>query len=532
MFKALMKIRLASLANMFMRGTKKNGKGKASKGKIIAFSLLYIYVLVVFGMMFGGMFASIAIPFYTQGVGWLYFALYSILSLALMVFGSTAIAKTQIFDAKDNDLLLSMPIPPSYILMSRMSLLVIINFIYQLTVFIPAVVVWAVVIGFSVVGFISFILLTIGLLLFSTSLAILLGWLIALVSRKSGRKTLITMIFSLGFLAVYMYFCMSAQNLIGLIATSGESLASAMKAFPPMYWLGNAISGGNILHLILSLAILVIPFVVAMLILSKTFNTIVSQSQSVARIKEKRVSFDICSPERALLRRDSARLFSSATYLLNSGVGVIMAIVAAVMLIIKRDTFSLLLTSDMPIGKSMLATMLIFGTAFIIGMIPMTAASISIEGKTLWILKSLPIKTSKILWSKLKLNIIACLPAGLAMWLAINICLYVNIAFAFYSLIIILSYIFLTAGIGLMENIRHPILDWSDEAMAVKSGLSVLFTMLINMVLAFAPILTVVILSMIDLWVTLAVWFAVLIILNVILYSWIMTRGAKRFMEL
>lgn len=531
MFKALMKVRLASLLNMFMRGSK-NGKGKASKGKIIGFALLYLYVLVVFGIMFGGMFATVAVPFHEQGVSWLYFALYSILSLALMVFGSTAIAKTQIFDAKDNDLLLSMPIPPSYILASRMSLLVILNFVYQLTVLIPAAVVWALMIGFSFVGLISFILLTLGLLLFSTALALLLGWVIALVSRKSGKKTLITMIFSLGFLAVYMYVCMSAQNYIGLLAQSGESLASAMKAFAPLYWLGNAISGGNVLHLILSIAILVVPFVIAMVILSKTFNKIVSQSQSIARVKEKRASFESRSPESALLRRDTARLFSSASYLLNSSVGIVMAVIAAVMMIIKRDTFSVILTADMPIGKSLLATMLIFGTAFLIGMIPLTAASISIEGKTLWILKSLPIKTSKILWSKLKLNIIACLPAGLAMWLAINICFYVNIAFAVYSLIIILSYIFLMAGIGLMENLRHPILDWSDEAMAVKSGLSVLFTMLINMALAIAPMVAVMVLSMLDLWVTLAVWFVILAILNVILYSWLMTRGAKKFMEL
>lgn len=224
MLKSLIKVRLASLAAAMMKTGKSDKKG-VTKGKIVLFGLLYLYVMVVFAFLFGTMFISIAQPFAAQGLGWVYFTLYAIISFALMAFGSAAVAKSQIFDAKDNDLLLSMPIPPSYILISRMSVLCILNFFYQLVVLIPAAVVWGITVGFSVLSFVSFILISLGVLLFATALSLLLGWLIALASRKAGNKTLVAVLFSFAFLAVYMYFVSSSQKYIMILAENGAAVA-------------------------------------------------------------------------------------------------------------------------------------------------------------------------------------------------------------------------------------------------------------------------------------------------------------------
>ncbi len=51
------------------------------------------------------------------GYGWLYYALMGLLALAFGVFGSVFSTYAGLYQAKDNELLLSMPIPPRRILL-------------------------------------------------------------------------------------------------------------------------------------------------------------------------------------------------------------------------------------------------------------------------------------------------------------------------------------------------------------------------------------------------------------------------------
>lgn len=533
MLKQLIKIRFLGLLNMMGKKSAKSGKKGSTTGRIILMSVLYIYVMVVFGFVFGAFFMQLA-AFEDMGFGWVYFSLYAAIAFVLMLVGSAAIAKTQIFDAKDNDLLLSMPISPLLIIISRVMMLLITNLLYFLSVLIPACAVWAVTNGFSIIGLISFIVLSAALWLFSTACGVFMGWVIALISRRARNKTLVTVIFTLAFLAIYFYFYASAQKVVAIIIQNGADIAGGLKAFLPIYWFGTAISDGNILNMLLAAVVLVIPFIAAFLILSKTFNKIVSDAQSTVRIKEKRASYQAYSPKKALLRHEISRVMSSAPYLVNSGLGVIMGIAAAVFIIIKRETLTAAFAGvESGITAKVMLIVITLGGIFMIGMIYFTSATISMEGKSIWVLKSLPVSTKDILTAKLKLHIFTAAPVALSMWLAANICAYNGILFAVYTLAIITVYLFLTAGIGLFENLRHPILDWQDEAVAVKSGASVMFTMLINMAITFVPGLSLfLIASKVNIWMILAVWLLLAAGLTVLLYKWIMTKGIKRFEEL
>lgn len=529
MLKHLVKIKLLGLLGS-MGGKSAKAKKGISKGKLVLLAILYIYVLVVFGFLFGSMFSQLTV-FSQIGVGWMYFAIYAIISFVLMIIGSAAIAKTQIFDAKDNDLLLSMPIPPSYIIISRILTLVVTNFAYFLSVLIPAVIVWATHVGFSVPGAIAFIILSAGLLLLSTAMGVLMGWLIALVSRKAKSKTLISVIFTLGFLAIYFYFYTSAQKYLELIVQNGAVIAGKLKVVLPLYWFGSAICDGNVVYMLLAMLVCVIPFAAVFWVISKTFNRIVTDSHATVRIKEKKVRFEAVSPQKALLRREISHVFASAPYLLNSGLGVVMGIIAAVVIIVKKDMFAVLF-ANIDMAQNIIASLLICAAIFLIGMIYFTSATISIEGKTLWILRSLPMSSKDILVSKLKFHIFATAPVSVMMWIAINVACYVNWAFVIYSFLILAVYTLLTANIGMIENLRHPMLDWTDEAVAVKSGMSVMFTMFINMAITFLPLLLIIVLSAIDLWITLAIWLVIAGAAAGASYAWIVTRGVKRFEKL
>ena len=113
MFKALLRTQFASIwAALFRNST---GAKKKSAGKAVLVGILFIYIIGCFLVMFGGMFFVIAEPLAAMGLSWFYFALAGIVAAALCFIGSVFMAQQQLFNAKDNELLLSMPIPSNAI---------------------------------------------------------------------------------------------------------------------------------------------------------------------------------------------------------------------------------------------------------------------------------------------------------------------------------------------------------------------------------------------------------------------------------
>ena len=494
MLKTLVKIRLLGLLSGLTRGRSgKNAKKKMSVGAIVGFSLLYLYLAGVMIFMFGGMFFALS-PLAEVGLGWVYFAAYGIICFALMIIGSAAIAKTQIFDAKDNDLLMSLPVPPSYIIISRMVTLLVTNLAYMLVVIIPAVGVWWYSNGFGILWLVIFILLSAALLLFSTAVGIFMGWVITLISRKAKNKTLVSSLFTLVFLFAYLYFWFTAQENLEKILLNIEDIAVGIKNILPIYWFGEAIAGENILYALITLVVFTLPFVVAVAIISKTFYRIVSDSKSSVRIKDKKVSFNAVPVSRALLRRECARLFSI-------GVG------------------------------ELLAPLLLVGFMFIFSMVIFTSATISIEGKNIWILQSLPVSPVEIFKAKIKLHVYACLPALILSWAAINIGFYAGLLFAAVSLVILALFVLIMAQMGLAFNLSKPVLDWQDEAVAVKTGMSVMFTMFAGMALAVTPLIAIFLLADYINFVLIG-WAVIEAAIALMLYKWLTGSGVKKFEEL
>jgi ABC-2 type transport system permease protein len=74
--------------------------------------------------LLGGMFSYLAWtlrPVIRIGLGWFYFSLLSGLAAFLGIFGSVFNTNAGLYLAKDNDLLLSMPIPVNDIIIARLA---------------------------------------------------------------------------------------------------------------------------------------------------------------------------------------------------------------------------------------------------------------------------------------------------------------------------------------------------------------------------------------------------------------------------
>lgn len=187
MLKALLKVNAAAFVNWLAGSGKRGNKGKSSKGKMIVYALLMLYALGVFCWLFGEIFALLAPPLYNAGCGWLYFVYVFIVAFALM-FVFSVLRQNRLYEAKDNDLLLAMPIPPSVILASRMALLLAMNVLFGAIVVGPAIYRWYEIVPFSLGSLVCMIVEFLGLCLFSLALSALFGWLLSLVSSKMRKK--------------------------------------------------------------------------------------------------------------------------------------------------------------------------------------------------------------------------------------------------------------------------------------------------------------------------------------------------------
>ncbi len=96
-----------------------------------------------------------------------------------------------LFESKDNDLLFSLPIKKKTILLSRISSILIYNFILGLFIIAPGLYVYIINIALTPKIVIIITLLTLFSSIIPTILASLFGYLIALITSKSKKKNIV-----------------------------------------------------------------------------------------------------------------------------------------------------------------------------------------------------------------------------------------------------------------------------------------------------------------------------------------------------
>lgn len=165
------------------------------------------------------------------------------------------------------------------------------------------------------------------------------------------------------------------------------------------------------------------------------------------------------------------------------------------------------------------------------GMVFFTASSVSLEGKYYWIVRSMPVKSEKILQAKLNLSNSLSAGPALLMMLAAALALQLPAAETVLLLACQLLFVLLTANVGLVEDLRHCNLDWINETQAAKQGAGVLLSMLLNFgfVVAVGALYFFLLTNLMPTAAFLGLMLALMAILYALTARWIKTRGAKRF---
>ena len=213
----------------------------------------------------------------------MYFTVMALLAILLGAFGSVFNTFAGLYLAKDNDLLLSMPIPVRYILAARLRGVYLLGLMYSGVLLLPAVIVYWCMASFSlqsVLGGILLILTVSGIVLF---LSCALGWVVAQISRKLRNKSLITVLISLIFIGAYYFFYAKAQSpMQDLIANADSYGAKIRGAAYPLYLLGRMGVGDPVALLvwIAGTALVLFP---TLYIIARGFIRLATSTGTVAR---------------------------------------------------------------------------------------------------------------------------------------------------------------------------------------------------------------------------------------------------------
>ena len=524
MLRILVKAQMQSVLASLVRS--KKGKNAS----LLAAVLLVLLLAAVFLFAFGAMFLALAEPFNAAGLGWFYFALAAATAFALGFVGSVFTAQQQLFAARDNELLLSMPIAPRHILGARMVVLLLINYALTLVVLVPAIVIWAANVGISATGLIGFIISALLLPLLILTFTCFFAWILALISARMRNKTIVTTVLYILFLIAYFYFYMNMQSLLTELIQNSEQISGAFVSIYPLYAFGQA-ALGNWLHLAGFAACCIVPFAIVYAILSRGFLAVTTRRSAAKKLVYRERTLTVSGLRSALLKKELGRFAANGMYILNAAMGSIMTILAAVALLIYSGKLAPILTI-IPDGWA--AGILTAVLCFLCGTDVISAPSISLEGKTLWLLKSLPVRPRDILLGKVNLHLVIALPSTLIASVCCVIALPMGIAGSVAVILVPALMCVFGALLGVVMNLRFPKFDYINETAVIKNSASVALTMFASWGILAVPIIIYVaaLSSVMSATVMLYIFAAVLAILCAAMYAYLGRGGERRFNEL
>lgn len=464
------------------------------------------------------------------------------MAIGLFICFMTTLTKAHgyLFESKDYDLLMSLPLQPKAIIASKVANLMLINYLSLGLTFVPSIF-WY---GFYYKpGFIFYLLallmLLIGPLLIITVCSVISyfgGILLARLKHRNFIKTISYLLFVL----VIMLFSFTF-NQISEIDPNNE--LEALKAFAanmeriaeylyyPSVWMADAVLG-NYTSLLIVFAISVIPFLIFIYVVGRNFvqanaRARVTYTDKNFKLKEQKVTSQL----KTLINREIKRYFSSSVLVLNTIIGPIMGTVMVFMLLFGQE--SLLDGLGMgEVGKDFVVSLLIAAITFMNGMISTTASAISLEGKQFWIIKSAPVTEEKIFISKIFINFIISVPFTIINTVVIMFFIKPAIIYALL-LLVIPSLINIMMGVlGLYINLVFPKFDWTAEVKVVKQSLSMILAMFTGMLFVIGLAALFVVFSKFGFDVA---YFCILVIMVLILglEIWLLkTDGVRRFKKL
>lgn len=416
----------------------------------------------------------------------------------LICFVFTAIKTNgELFAFKDYDMLSSLPMKTTTIIGSRVLILYIWNTAFTLLVMIPMMIIYGI---FMAPGILYYVLLIPGILLTAllpTVFAVVVGAVLTAIASKfryyqvvQSALVILLMVFIFG-----SSFAMGNNpgnvfeedgnvNTAVIVTMILQLKNMIMQYLPSAKWFQLGVVEGDVGALGIFLLVSLLCYLLFLWILAKFYrqiNTAITtyhaeSNYHVTHLEQK-------SLLSALYKKEWKRYVGCSIYFTNTAVGCILGLVfAAGMMIFGIERMAQVMNvrqySDYMISAiPWIIWMFIF-------MANTTCCSLSLEGKNMWILDSLPIPKKVIYDSKILVNLTVTIPTSFLAAVFLCIALKPNFLLGVMYFLTPMILCICSAVWGIFVNQRSTHLDWESETKVVKQDVTTMIGMMPGMLLA------------------------------------------------
>ena len=533
---SLIKACMTSDMNIFRIKQKKNSKRNNLLLPIVLSLIIMFYIWSNSNILFEKM-----APLHLQ-----------ILAISLFVIGISfftvieGVYKTGslLFNCKDDQLLLSLPIKRSTVLFVRIFKFYVFELIFNTIWLLPVMIAyirWAESINWTyyLVSIIMLFLLPVIPIVLSCIIGAITSSLSSRFKYKNATQIIISMIVCVGII----YLSMNLEGIYKYIIAHATSINDLIaKVYYPAGVYADLIVKFDIVKLLIFIGVNLIIFILGVLVLSKFYFKINSRLKKITtsrKVKIDNLSIKSQSSIVSLVKKELNTFFKTPVFIVNAGFSLVLFILISIGLCLKFNDILPMLIDKNGFGfdknvvmnnLSLLIFVLISFTAFTTSI---TNSVISLEGRNINILKSLPIKTKNILMSKIYSSLVLTTPILIIGDIILFIRFSISPVEAILLLILSILLPLVSHFIGLITNLKYPKLDWENQAEVVKQSTSSFISVLMGMLLMFITVLVVLtLIGKISSLIILILAVIIYVLINLILYVYLVKKGVKLFNEL
>ena len=528
-FAALVKLSLLEMLNAVAgRGSRRQA---ASAGAALA---LVAFLCLMLSFTYS---ASLAVGLKLFGALDLLPGMMSVLAVLMAFLLTVFAAGGMLFGGKDNDIILSLPVSDYAVLLCRVLAVYLENLFITILVLLPMALVYlfnggpagaaAVVLAVpvSVLGALP-----------PTLLGVLVGFAVTWLSSRVRHSSLFA---SLGYLIFIMLILVGSFRMGNLFQSVGDmrqDIDAALHGPLFLFGLMGDACTGNLVALVLLALVCILPFLAVTALLCRSYRRLLSRMNARAtRSKFRMVTQRGGAPVTALLKKEAARYFGSTIYLFNTSFGLVMLAVGAVAACVRRDALLALFEQEMGLAVTPADCYGVVAAAvcLMLATVSTSSVSISLEGRCLWLLKSLPLSGKTILYVKAWFNV-------LVGWPLTAVCILLLQWAMGFTALQGAALLFVSAGLsgavslaGVAINLLFPKLDAPNDTMVVKQSMAAFLGIFGGMGLAGVGILLYMALaSLLTVEAYLIVCGVILAAVCLLLVRWLATAGERRFAAL
>lgn len=388
-----------------------------------------------------------------------------------------------LFACKDYDMLMALPLSNQTVITARFLYMYFNNLLFTVGVMLPMGIGYMI---WTKPPLEIYVMWLIGMLmapLLPMTLAAALGALITAIGSRFRFKTFVEVLLSVvllfGIFGGSFYLQGMSGNeavLISKITDIGEILSEQMhKIYPLSAWFDQAVNEGKIVSFILFLLASVLWYGIFVVIVGRFYGKINTALTTYhAQSNYQMQGLKTSSIRMTIVKKEAKRFFSSSIYLMNMGIGLIIALGTCVaMLLFGMDRMLTLM--ELPELGNGFIYVVPFMIAMIVNMSCTTAVSLSLEGKNLWVVKSLPISAKTLLEGKMLFNLILVMPVSVVCNILMMATMGVSLMQAVLYLLISVVTVLLSTVWGMWINLHFPNYTWDNEVQVIKQSITSLF---------------------------------------------------------